>query len=319
MPSVRLAVLLVVLAGGSAHAATQIVRGSTFLVKDPASTDPTRRRVSALAKEEDSEATVVGDPAANGATVLIVANGATSTSQEFVLPPTGWTAVDGGFRYRDAHGASGAVKTAQIRKTRRGVFVLRVAIVGRNGPIAVVPPNPGEDGGVVLTIDGGDSYCVGFGGDAGGTITPGTNTSRVFRVKRPLGAACPIPSPTTTTTIVTTTTTESTTTQSTTTTTETTTIPSSSTTSTSGSTATTTTATPSSTTTTSTAGSSTTTTSTPGGSSTTTTTTTSSSTTSTTSESSTTTSTVAGSSTTTTTAVSATTTTSTSAPGTTST
>src|SRR5581483_4794622 len=265
MPSVRLAVLLVVLAGGSAHAATQIVRGSTFLVKDPASTDPTRRRVSALAKEEDSEATVVGDPAANGATVLIVANGATSTSQEFVLPPTGWTAVDGGFRYRDAHGASGAVKTAQIRKTRRGVFVLRVAIVGRNGPIAVVPPNPGEDGGVVLTIDGGDSYCVGFGGDAGGTITPGTNTSRVFRVKRPLGAACPIPSPTTTTTIVTTTTTE------------TTTIPSSSTTSTSGSTATTTTATPSSTTTTSTAGSSTTTTSTPGGSSTTTTTTTSSS------------------------------------------
>jgi hypothetical protein len=94
-----------------------------------------------------------------------------------------------GFRYRDSFGTNGPVKAAQILKTPSGAFLAKVVILGRNGPVNVVPPNPGTDGGMIFSINSGESYCVKFGGTAGGIITAGNAT--LFRVKRPTGEGCP--------------------------------------------------------------------------------------------------------------------------------
>src|SRR5262245_25354859 len=68
-------------------AADQLVLGKSFVVKDPSPGYPSRRLVAAYGKERTSSDTIVGDPVTSGATIEIVANGATSTDQLFVLPP----------------------------------------------------------------------------------------------------------------------------------------------------------------------------------------------------------------------------------------
>ena len=322
MRSTRLALALVALVSGVGHAATQTVRGGTFTVKDPsAGVDATKRRIMAVAKEKASDDTLVGNPVATGGTLAVFANGATSTSQTFALPATGWSAFGSGFRYRDTHGANGPVASAQVGRTAGGTFFVKATILGKNGTVTVVPPNPGTDGGIILTITVGDSYCVGFGGAAGGTITASGNTAKVFKVKRPTGEQCP-GAPTTTTTTAAATTTTSTTTTSTTTTSTTTTSTSTTTApSTTTTTETTTTTTTTSTTATSTSTSTSTTETTTSTTTSTTTTTSSTSTSSTTTSTSTTTQlpTTTSSSTSTTTSTSTSTSTSTTTTTTTST
>ena len=171
---------------------TATVRGKTFLVRDPsAGADPTQRKVLVRARELASDDALVGNPVTNGASLRIIANGATPSSQTFSLPagPQWSTIGTFGFRYRDAGGTNGPVKLVQILKTPGGVFLAKVLILGRNGSLTVAPPNPGTDGGMVFTINTGASYCVKFGSTAGGTISAGNAT--LFRARNPTGEGCP--------------------------------------------------------------------------------------------------------------------------------
>jgi arylsulfatase A-like enzyme len=87
--------------------------------------------------------------------------------------------------------------------------MVKVVLQGALGPgpqphITIVPPAPGTDGAMLFTINGGDTYCVAFGGLAGGTIenTPSNGTpNKVFRIvssaAMPTTAAgCPSPTAT---------------------------------------------------------------------------------------------------------------------------
>jgi len=171
---------------------TATVRGKVFLVRDPsAGADPTRRRLLVLARELASGDMLVGNPITNGASIKIIANGVTSSSQTFSFPAGAqWRAISTfGFKYRDSLGTNGPVKFAQILKTPSGIFLAKVLILRKHGSVTVAPPNPGTDGGMIFTINSGESYCVKVGGSAGGIITAGNAT--VFKVKNPTGEGCP--------------------------------------------------------------------------------------------------------------------------------
>jgi len=191
-----------------ARAADQTVLGRTLVVKNPST--PERRSVTAKASEKHSDATLVGDPTAGGASVTFTLDGPTPSAAAFPLP-AGTSGVTGkpfwsgnalkGFTYRDPKGENGPVKSAQV-KQRGTTFQLAVAVDGKLGEVELVPPGPGA-GCVLLTIGGGDSYSVAF--------TSGTRTATpvLFKVSRPTAEGSCIP-PTTTstsTTLATTTTT----------------------------------------------------------------------------------------------------------------
>jgi hypothetical protein len=62
-----------------------------------------------------------------------------------------------------------------VTKSRSGVVKLTATILGKLGQgrqphIVVVPPNPGTKAQARLQVTGGATYCVGFGGAAGGTV-----------------------------------------------------------------------------------------------------------------------------------------------------
>ncbi len=167
-------------------AAEQIVSGKSFIVKDPApGLNAAQRSVLIIGKDSTSNDVVVGDPVTNGATVEIIANGTTSTEQLFRLPAgasingsPGWRKIDSpgvGYSYIDSLGINGPVKAALIERSG-AVFSVKVTVVGALGPgpqphLRVVPPAPGTDGGMRFAINGGDTYCLSFGGPAGGRVT----------------------------------------------------------------------------------------------------------------------------------------------------
>jgi hypothetical protein len=199
------------LLAGSARAGDQTVLGRSIAVKSTPG-DATRRRVTGSAKERQSPNTVIGDPTmaggTGGAVLTIVANGGTPSVQMFVLNQGTSTAGEPfwsgdavrGFTYRDPNGEQGAVQRASIRRSPSGSFVMKVAASGKNGPLAIVPPNPGTDACVALQlgVDGtsGDRYSIQFGPES--KIT--NDGDRIFKAKHPLvEGVCP--------TIVTTTTT----------------------------------------------------------------------------------------------------------------
>ena len=47
----------------------------------------------------------------------------------------------------------------------------------------VVPPNSGDEGGIVLTVNGGGTYCVSFGGRSSGTEA--ADTAIMWKVINP--------------------------------------------------------------------------------------------------------------------------------------
>jgi predicted esterase len=190
-----------------AHAADQTVLGSQLVIKDPST--GAKRKILVKAKETASDDTLVGDPVTSGATVTITADGGTPTSETYGLP-TGaspstlrpfWSgdAVKG-FKYKDAKGENGPVKSAQM-KLKGGVFQIKITVDGKLGPVAVVPPNPGTGGCVLLTIVGGDSYSVQF---LGGDQT--SDGAVLFKVTKPAAEGSCVPTTTSTTSTTTTTT-----------------------------------------------------------------------------------------------------------------
>lgn len=212
MRRLLLACSLVLSALQVARAADQAVLGSSLLVKNPST--EAKRKITVKAKENGSNDTLVGDPVAGGATVTISASGASPSSDTYSLP-AGTSAATGkpfwsgdalrGFKYKDAKGENGPVKTAQI-KLKSGVFQIKVGVDAKLGTVAVVPPNPGSAGCMLLTIGGGDSYSVSF---STGTVT--NKGATLFKVAKPTAQGSCLP-PTTTSTSVTTSTSSSTTT-----------------------------------------------------------------------------------------------------------
>jgi len=262
------------------------IRGKTYQLKDPVpDIAPEYRSVLVQGEALGGGHEIVGDPVAHGATLLLVANGATPSMQTFTLPPglpvdggAGWKPLGSppfGYLYRDAKGAVGPIQQILLKRPSSGKFQIKVKLKGSNGPgpqphILVHPPGPGTDGGMRLTLINGDSYCLAFGGAAGGAVSNSPATGgpgRQFKIsgntRTPLFVAgCP--SPPTTTTSVTTSTSTSTTSSSSTTSTSTSSSTSTSTSSSTSTTASTSTSSSvtSSTSTTSTSTSTTTTTST---------------------------------------------------------
>ena len=221
MRHLMLALTLAGLAAMTARATDQTILGQKIQVKDPSV--PEKRKIVAAAKEKVSPDTLVGDPIANGAVLTITANGGTSTSESYPLP-TGisplrakpfWTGDPvKGFKYTDSKGENGPAKKVQIKKTPSGVFLIKVTVDGKLGPVTVVPPNPGTDACLLLEITGGDSYSARFGD--GEVKNDGT---KQFKISKPtLEDTCVVATTTTSTEAPTTSSTESTTTTTTTTT-----------------------------------------------------------------------------------------------------
>jgi hypothetical protein len=203
----------VVLVGGIAYTADQTILGRVLTIRDRPD-HPNQRRITGSAKEKGSPNTLVGNPTVSGATLFVSAQGANPSSQSFTLPAAGWTgSAATGFKYKDPNGAFSAIKRAQIKRSSNGTFTIKAIANGSNGPVNVVPPNPGVSGCMALALGGGDTYHVLFG--PGSQIrNKGPN---LFQAKRPPNEGlCPIVTTTTTiattTTIVTTTSTSSTTT-----------------------------------------------------------------------------------------------------------
>ncbi len=176
--------------------ADQALLGKRLLVKDPsAGADATKRKVVVAAKETGSPDGIVGSPLVAGAVLELIANGANSSSQTFLLPAGNsssgrpfWRALgSAGFRYVDAHGENGAVKRVLIRKSPSGTFVMKVVVVGKNGALDVVPPSPGANGYATLRFPGGDRYCVAY--DAGAPAK--NNGAKLWGVRNSTMQGCP--------------------------------------------------------------------------------------------------------------------------------
>src|SRR5689334_11038463 len=79
-----LAAFLISFTTTAGRADDQTILGTSFIVRNPSTS--AKQKISVKAKEKVSDDTIVGDPVANGATVVISANGGTSTEQTFTLP-----------------------------------------------------------------------------------------------------------------------------------------------------------------------------------------------------------------------------------------
>src|SRR5262249_19375466 len=133
-----------------------------------------RKIVYGVKEPAPSDDYVVDNPIVAGATFAMVVD---ATAQCFHMPAAGWGFSNGGFRYRDPHGAYGPVKLALIHRTLRGALVAKIPITGFGGPIDLVPTNPVTQASTNLHF-GATDYC---GSTAGGTLGP--NDARSFKAK----------------------------------------------------------------------------------------------------------------------------------------
>src|SRR5262245_44889188 len=140
------------------------ILGQQLLIKDPKpSLDASKRSLVATAKEKASPDSLAGSPELTGATVTVFAFGATSASQAFVLPggtdsATGkpfWKTSATAFKYKDAKGSAGAVRSLDIKKSAGGTFTIKVVASGKHGALLVTPPDPGSSGCVRIDLDAG--------------------------------------------------------------------------------------------------------------------------------------------------------------------
>ncbi|MGH7895056.1 MAG: hypothetical protein ACREQL_10320, partial [Candidatus Binatia bacterium] len=97
--------------------------------------------------------------------------------------------------YIDKNGEASPVTKVSVGWRAGRVLTFRATVDGRgnNGSVDTVPGNPTSDLGVVFTIGGGDSYCILFGGAAGGVF--GENSAKVVKVVKPTAEGCPVPAP----------------------------------------------------------------------------------------------------------------------------
>lgn len=183
-----------------AQAADQAILGRQIVVRNPKSTDPSRRTVVAAARDTAGTATLVGDPTAGGARLEIIANGTNPSAQLFPLPQgigadgkPFWTAIGPtAYRYKDIDGEQGPVRLVRMRRGRNGTFRISAKLEAGSWPFDILPPDAGTDGFLTISITGGDRYCVQYGTD-----TPDVNRGgRVWKAKQAAAKACPSLAPT---------------------------------------------------------------------------------------------------------------------------
>jgi len=75
-----------------------------------------------------------------------------------------------------------------VKKNTAGVFVMKVVIRSKGGPIDVMPPNLGTGGFITLQLGHGDRYCVSY---VNGTVVH--DGDHLFKVRRGTTLACPGP------------------------------------------------------------------------------------------------------------------------------
>src|SRR5689334_13013210 len=189
------AVLVPFLSGGPVCAATQTVLGQKLKIANPNPDDPfgpdakgTRGSLRAL--ERSSDNTIVGDPTVVGnqaSSIEIVAYGGKSTYASTELFPSSWHPIPGGFVYSGPRFT--LIKKIVMKRAATGIFSISVKL-DRNHLSGLVPPlPPGDHGGFILHISGGDDYCVAFGESAGGTELADTPTE--WSIKNPTTEGCP--------------------------------------------------------------------------------------------------------------------------------
>jgi hypothetical protein len=164
-------------------------------VRDPTGTEP-QRKVIAVGKESatDIGPAIVGNPVANGATLRVIAKGSTDSNQTYLLDAVGWSATGTGFTYAGPTGGDGdPVMHVGISRTPGGMAHLKASLKGSVGTqsLDVVPPNLGDEGGIILTINGGGTYCVAFGGAAGGSET--NDDAQLWKISFAVTQGCPSP------------------------------------------------------------------------------------------------------------------------------
>jgi hypothetical protein len=163
-----------------------LVPMKSFEVKNPST--PEARKVRYTAKALGLYAPSFGYLAGLGAGLTVKVD---DTTQCFFLPPgNSWAqkSAGNGYTYRDSTGVYGPVKVMSVRRANNGTFQTKAVILGKNGTLDLVPPNPGVRGDVRLTLGNGDEYCA---STAGGTVVK--NDAKVFKAKNaPAPAACDV-------------------------------------------------------------------------------------------------------------------------------
>src|SRR5262245_42454757 len=167
------------------------ILGQQLLIKDPKpSLDASKRSLVAAAKEKASPDALAGSPELTGATVTVFAFGATSASQAFVLPggtdsATGkpfWKTSTTAFKYKDAKGSAGPIRSVDIKKSAGGTFTIKVVASGKHGALLVTPPDPGSSGCVRIDLDAGAvRYHVLLPPEPDAAVK--TNDARTFLIK----------------------------------------------------------------------------------------------------------------------------------------
>lgn len=192
----RLSIISLLIATG-AVAADHTILGDKMQVKNPKPADATKRSVIASAKEKNVGDLIVGDPtlggSAAGAVLGVIANGGTSTARAWLLPQGTasngkpfWKAAGTGFKYADPKGEQGPVHSVSIARSPKGSFAIKAKLLGKNGLIDVLPPNPGTDGSFALSINGGDRYCAQFGPEAQNQ----NDGERLWKIQKPTAKGC---------------------------------------------------------------------------------------------------------------------------------
>lgn len=178
---------------GQREGAARIL-GKKLIVRDPTGNE-SRRTVVAVGRETttDMGPLILGDPTLSGATLRVVTMGTTPADQTYALDAAGWQSLGAfGYLYRGPTGGDGdPVVRVRIKRTPRGVGLLQAMLRGTIGTqnLDVVPPNPGDEGALALTITGGGTYCIAFGGAAGGAEVDDSATR--WKIINATGEACP--------------------------------------------------------------------------------------------------------------------------------
>ena len=133
--------------------------------------------------KQDNGPLAAGNPINGGGVFGVVLDGYT---QCFPLPAQHWVYTSSGrYRYKDPGGLSGQVSAAQLERTTRGQFRLKIVALGKLGPINLIPPAAQADINVSLG-NFGVKYC---GSTAGGAVV--RNDNEQFKVKSaPAPGAC---------------------------------------------------------------------------------------------------------------------------------
>ena len=189
-----------------AFADVQTILGRKMKVEDPLpGVNPSKRVVTVSGYERFTPNTIVGNPIIGGATIQVAVTGVTSTRQTFTLPAgpppqstgPGWTGKNvpgrgAKFLYVDKNGEASPVTKLVLLSTigRRFALKARIEAQGNNAPVDIVPGNPTGELGIAVTIGDGDSYCVLFGGMAGGDVID-KDPGKVVVAARPIGEGCP--------------------------------------------------------------------------------------------------------------------------------